>query len=395
MFRDVLTHRILSAAAREAKERPTPFYLFDPDELARQARAWRRAAQAVLPADIFYPYKCNRAAPVADLLAREGLGAEVTSSADFDDAAARGLTGKRIVIQGPAKSTALIDAGLAAGVLLVADGREDLLAILDRGRAISALPRYLLRLAPCSASPEQSAFGLPARELVALADEVSRRKMPRPEGLAFHLGTGIASAAPYLTALREAAAIASELAALGIPIFRLDLGGGFAARSESRLVERGRPRSTRKDPTRILPALAKRARSLLGARLQLLFEPGRALVSASLHLVTRVIRIRKRSSQTTIYVDASRLSHAFFVARGRHRVASIPRRRGPSRDVALAGPLGAGLDLFTPATRLAPLAPGDLVVVGSVGAYNWNAASSWAGPVPPIATTSEAGREIG
>jgi diaminopimelate decarboxylase len=78
------------------------------------------------------------------------------------------------------------------------------------------------------------------------------------------------------------------------------------------------------------------------------------------------------------------VSHAFFVARGRHPIAAIPRRRAAPRSVALAGPLGVGLDLFTPAAGLAPVAPGDLVVIGSIGAYNQKAASAWAGPVPPL-----------
>ncbi|MGH9366847.1 MAG: hypothetical protein ACRD3M_04135 [Thermoanaerobaculia bacterium] len=384
MLRDVLTRRVLAAAARAAKDHATPFYLFDSRELLRQARAWRRAAEAIRSAGVFYPYKCNRVDPVIGLLAREGLGAEVTSLADFRHASRLGLEGERLVVQGPAKSRELLDAGLAAGALFVADGREDALALLDRARALSIRPRYLLRLAPLAADAEQRGFGLPARQMLVLAREISLRGAPAPDGLAFHLGTGISRTDPYLRALEETAKVAGALTKLGIAISLLDLGGGFAARSEYRFDARNRPQAAGKDAGAILPALAGRARRLLGRDVPLLFEPGRALVSGSFHLVARVVRVRAARPRTTVYLDASHLSHALFITRRRHPIAAIPRRRGIGRAVALAGPLGVGLDVFAPSVRLQRLQPGDLVVIGSVGAYNVNAANTWTGPIPPV-----------
>ncbi|HTO88481.1 MAG TPA: hypothetical protein VMR54_13255 [Thermoanaerobaculia bacterium] len=383
MFPD-LTARVLRAAARIARGRATPFYLFDRRQLRTQARAWRRAARLVGSCELYYPYKCNRADPVLRLLANEGVGAEVTFHSDFRLARSRRVPPRRIVIQGPAKSPELIDAGLAARALFVADAREDAMEILTRAGAVSRRPSYLLRLRPSAASPEQRAFGLPVGELLALAREIVARRLPVPEGIAFHLGTGIASMAPYRRALGETARAARELARLGIPTSCVDLGGGFAARSESRLNARGAPRPSGKPPNVIVSELAREARRLLSTPVRLLFEPGRALVSDCLHLVTRVIRVRERRPRDTVYLDASRLAHAFFVARGRHPVASLPRRRGRARTVTLAGPLGVGLDVFWPAIELAPLRAGDLVIIGSVGAYNANAASAWAGDPPAI-----------
>jgi diaminopimelate decarboxylase len=376
VFRNVLTRQILAAASRAARRRSTPFYLFDSAELLRQARAWQRAAAAAGPAEVFYSYKCNREASVVEILARRGLCAEVTTFSDLRTAAGLGLGGERLVVQGPAKTGELLDAGLAAGALFVADGREDALALFSRARALGATPRYLLRFAPSAASEEQRTFGLPARELLALAREIHRRA-PAPEGLAFHLGTGIASTAPYLRAL-------AEIAALEMPIRYLDMGGGFAARSESRLDARGRPRPAGTDPETILPPLARTARRLFGRGVRLAFEPGRAMVSGSLHLVARVVCVREAAGRTTVYIDASRLSHAFFVALGRHPIAALPARCGPRRVVSLAGPLGVGLDVFTPTARIPLPAPDDLIVIGSVGAYNLNAANGWAGPIPPV-----------
>jgi ornithine decarboxylase len=287
------------------------------------------------------------------------------------------------VIQGPAKEIALIDEGLACDALFVADGAEDARRILDRARALSKTPAYLLRISAAAARPEQHAFGLPARELVAFARELLAGRRPLPRGLAFHLGTGLASNAPYLAAIAEAAGVARSLAAAGIATSTLDLGGGFAARTESRLDARGRPAGRGKAPGAILPALARAARRRIGPSLEILAEPGRALVSSSLHLVARAVTVKRSGRKRTVFLDASRLSHAFFVRQGRHAIATIPARDGPRRLATLAGPLGVGVDVFA-AERFPPIEPGDLVVIGSVGAYNRNAGNPWAGAAPLV-----------
>jgi diaminopimelate decarboxylase len=367
---------VRAAAARTARRHETPFYLFDTRELARQIREWRTAA----PGRVFYPYKCNREPRIVRAAARAGLGAEVTTLADLRLARRLGLPGARILVQGPAKSAALLDAGLAAETLFVADGREDLVALLARGLAIRKAPRYLLRLAPRSVSGEQQFFGLPARALAGVARELARRGATAAEGLAFHLGTGLASSAPYLEALRETAAVAKTLAGLGWPVATIDAGGGFAARLESRGEE---PPPPGPRAAEFVSALSRAARRLGLENVRLLFEPGRAIASGAYHLVARVMRIREGANPVA-YLDASCLSHAPFVPLGRHPIAVLPRRPGPRRTVALAGPLGVSTDVFAPAVRLPPLAPEDLVVIGSVGAYNQNAASAWASTVPRV-----------
>jgi len=375
--------RVVGTAGRAARRRATPFYLFDARELERQIRQWRTAA----PGRVFYPYKCNRDPRIVRAAARAGLGAEVTTLADFRLARRLGLAGARILIQGPAKTAALLDAGLAAGALFVVDGREDGEALLERARALGRAPRYLLRLAPRSVSSEQKTFGLPAPALARLARALARRGEPAADGLAFHLGTGIVSPAPYVEALGEAAAVAKALAPLGWRVATIDAGGGFAARLESR----GRqPRPPGPRASAFVSALSRAARRLGLENVRLLFEPGRAIASGAYHLVARVVRMRE-GAKPVIYLDASALSHAPFVLLGRHPVAILPRRTGRRRTVALAGPLGVTSDVFAPAVRLPPVAPGDLVVIGSVGAYNQNAANAWAGRRPPVAVT--AGRQ--
>jgi diaminopimelate decarboxylase len=382
VLRDALSAGLRRAVERLAED-GTPFFLFDPGEIDRRAAAWRKAAAAVGPADVFYPYKCNRHPAVVRRLARAGLGAEVATRDDLRTARALGVAGTRIVVHGPAKTRDAIDAALAAGALLVADGAEDARAILARAKGVRepaslAAPSLARFFEARTAARSALRAGISSPSLAACA----AIRALLPAGLAFHLGTGIPSTLPYRKALEQSAEVARELAASGISISQLDLGGGFAAQTESRLDGRLRPLGVGIAPEVLVEALGKEARRLFGPDVELLFEPGRAIVSQSFRLVARVLRVKESERRRTVFLDASRLSHAFFAGWGRHPIETIPRRRGPRRAATLAGPLGVGVDVFARSELLAPVRPGDLVVIGSVGAYNWNAVNGWAGATP-------------
>ena len=206
-------HRLIRAALRAARDHATPFYLFDRQGARENIRRWRDLAGDF--AEVFYPYKCNRHPALLDLTQRGGLGAEVTIAPDVDEARSR-LSGERIVFQGPAKDPRSVLRVLASGGWLVADSPEDATAILSAARELPVAPKYLLRLRPKSAEPEQGRFGMEEREVLALARRILRQGLPAPGGLAFHLGTGLAGHAGHTAAIRAAAGVWRALGAFGV-----------------------------------------------------------------------------------------------------------------------------------------------------------------------------------
>lgn len=367
----------LPPAARGAE---TPFYLYDGRRLAAAARRWKEAAAG--RARLFYPYKCNRFPAVLDFLSGEGLGAEINIAADLPEAIARGVVGARLLVQGPAKTPALVDRVIAAGGALVADGAEDLDLILARGRASGHPVRYLLRLRAAEARVGQRAFGIPPEDVPGLARRGRRRGTP-PLGIAFHLGTGIPGSAPYRASLRSAALTARALRAIGAAPQVVDVGGGFSSPAESRFDDRGRRRvAAWTDPEKIVREICAGARRSIGEA-EVWMEPGRAIVADAFRLVCRVLRVR---GGREVFVDASRMAHGFFIARGHHPLEFLPRRRGRPVPLVIAGPLGTDLDVFVRRILAPPPKEGDRIVFGAVGAYNLIAANGWAGPIPPVVT---------
>ncbi len=277
--------------------------------------------------------------------------------------------GSRVLYQGPAKSERSLDVALSSGVWLVADSEEDAEAILARARCLGVAPRYLLRFRPLAVKPSQRGFGLAPGRVLSLCAR-----------LAFHLGTGLLSAAPFASAVHEAGRLAERLGRLGVPVEILDVGGGLPARGELRRVGRGRLPERAGRAEALLRAIRKAMRReapLRGARL--FVEPGRAVASDAFQLVTRVVRVAGRR----VYVDASRVSHAFFIPSGQHRFLPVPRRPG-SGTVAIGGPLPIYLDRFAARETIGRPREGDLLLIGSVGAYNLMMSNSWAGSLPEV-----------
>jgi diaminopimelate decarboxylase len=369
----------LAGLAKAAEGAKTPFYFYDEMALSRAAARWRRAVRR--QGEIFYPYKCNRHPPVLDRLAAEGFGAEINVPADLARARARGIEGDRLLVHGPAKAREFIDAAIAAGATLVADGLEDADAMLGRCRALGRRAPYLLRIRSADARAGQRAFGMAPGDVPALVERARRAGHPLPSGLAFHLGTGLPGPAPYLRSIRSVAPIAAFLRDAGAPVKIFDVGGGFSSSSESRFDDRGRSRRPGwTEPEAIVRDLSREIARRIGDP-EVWFEPGRALVAEAFHLVARVIRAR---GEREIFLDASRVGHAFFVARGAHPVAAFPSRRGRPVQIVIAGPLGTDLDVFIRRVRMVPPREGDVIVIGAVGAYNLIAANAWAGPIPPV-----------
>jgi diaminopimelate decarboxylase len=373
--------KLPAGLARAAAGTETPFYFYDATALARSAARWRLAARG--RAKIFYPYKCNRHPPVLDHLAAEGFGAEINVPADLPGAVARGVGRGRLLVHGPAKARDFIDAAIAAGATLVADGLEDADAMFARGRALGRQAPYLLRLRSADARAGQRAFGMAPADVPVLVERARRYGHPPPSGLAFHLGTGLPGPAPFRRTIRMLAPIAAFLRDAGAPVRILDAGGGFSSPAESRFDDRGRPqRSAWTDPGTIVTDLTREIARRIGDP-EVWIEPGRALVAEAFHLVARVIRVRGGKE---IFLDASRVGHGFFVARGAHPIATLPARRGRKVSIVVAGPLGTDLDVFIRRSRMVLPREGDVIVIGAVGAYNLIAANAWAGPIPRVVT---------
>lgn len=288
------------------------------------------AAQGVDHA-IFYGAKANKSRALIRAAVAAGVGVDVSSPAEFEDAVRAGAGADRLCATGPAKTAPFLGQLVEAGALIAVDSLEeldDLATVLGpTGRA-----RVLLRYRPGSAGRTRFGMGADAvrQGLRRLARSGARLAF---EGFHLHLpGYGFASRA---LAIEEVATLVEVAAGLGLSARRIDIGGGLPVRYvEPDLYARHLAAlgpadfSTGRVPadfypygsaltaadwlTRLLQAPCRGttvAGYVRSAGLQLALEPGRSLVDQAAISLFRVIRTKPVGDGTaTVFVEGSSFS---------------------------------------------------------------------------------------
>ena len=187
-------------------------------------------------------------------------------------------------------------------------------------------------------------------------------------GVHLHIGSQIGRLEPFEAAYRRAVDLFKSLRDQGIPLRRLDLGGGFGVRylDEPRLEAEGLARLVR--------------RIIEGLDCELLFEPGRALVAEAGVIVSRVIYLKEAGGRRFLVLDSGMhvlIRPAMYGAN--HPVVPVrePREDEPLSAMDVVGPICESSDVLGRDRLLPELTAGDLVAITGAGAYGAVMASAY------------------
>lgn len=347
----------------------TPALLLDQGTLRR---AYTRLRAALPQADCYYAVKANPHPEVLHTFAGLGSGFEVSSLAELHAVRALDVPGGRIMSSNPIKTIPFIQAAHQAGVdRFAVDTRAELVKLAHHAPG----SRVYVRLTVDNSGSEwplAKKYGASAGDAVQLLRE-ARAFGLRPYGLTFHVGSQCLDKESWAGALLLCHEIWRELAADGIDLQMLSLGGGFPVRH-----------------TRPVPALEEIGRETLRvlhalfppARVELTVEPGRALVGEAGLLVASVIGQAQRGTERWLYLDAG-VFNALLEAIQGFRYQIRTERSGPPRRYVLAGPSCDSVDTIAQEVILPELSVGDRVYFLHAGAYTLSYASSFNGFEPP------------
>jgi arginine decarboxylase len=193
-----------------------------------------------------FPVKVNQRKEVVQELTRSGrrwqYGLEVGSKAELIAALTMDPNRKSLLVVNGFKDRAFLDAACHATafkdeVVIVLDEVGELPHILEMLDGLDNPPLLGLRLKLRSKAPgkwalsggEKAKFGLTIPEVLWAVEEL--RKVGRLDLLRmlhFHIGSQISNIRRIAEGVREASRIHTELIRLGVPLDRIDVGGGLA-----------------------------------------------------------------------------------------------------------------------------------------------------------------------
>ena len=359
-----------------------PVYVYSTATLERHFQVFRDALLArrgrLGEPLIAYAVKANSAVAVIATLARLGAGADTVSEGEVRRALAAGVPPERIVFSGVGKTARELAFTLAAGVGEInveSEPELDLLARIaaDRG----ARPAVAVRVNPdvgagghakISTGASHNKFGVSVAEAERLYAKAAASPHLRAVGLACHIGSQITDLAPLRAAFQVMRDLAERLRARGLPVERLDLGGGL-----------GVPYFNQPEPPSPDAFAAMVAEVMGGLDVQLAFEPGRLIAANAGVLLASVVHVHERPEGPRFLVLDAAMNDLIRPAMydAFHDIRPLRPRPGDLRPYDVVGPVCETGDTFTRDRLLPPLAPGDRVAFMTAGAYGSAMASEY------------------
>lgn len=354
----------------------TPLYVYSRATLERHWHAFDNAV-AGHPHLICYAVKANSTLALLNLLARLGSGFDIVSRGELERVLAAGGAPDKVVFSGVAKSRSDIERALEVGIRCFNVESEAELQRLNQiaGECGCRAP-VSLRVNPdvdakthpyISTGLKENKFGIShqdARRIYRIARDLPHLQVV---GIDCHIGSQLTELAPFLDALDRLLLLIDALAEDGIHLRHVDVGGGLGVRYDSET-----PPQPAEYAAALLAKLAGRP------ELELVFEPGRAIVANAGVMLTRVEYLKASTDRNFAIVDAG-MNDLLRPALYQAWMQILPTDRAlvrPSACYDVVGPVCETSDFLGKQRELA-IAQGDLLVVRSAGAYGFSMSSNY------------------
>ena len=206
------------------------------------------------------------------------------------------------------------------------------------------------------------------------ARELFRRAAAMPGleviGVDCHIGSQLTKTSPFTDAIARLVELVQQLAADGIAVEHVDIGGGLG-------IDYGKGETI---PTPDQYGVAVRAALAPLAKLgvTLVTEPGRVIVGAAGSLVTRVLYRKRNEAKHFTIVDAAMNDLMRPALYGSHHpIWPVSGSGRPTIATDVVGPICETGDFFARDRELPELAAGELLCIGATGAYGSAMASNY------------------
>ncbi|MEC5216136.1 diaminopimelate decarboxylase [Actimicrobium sp. GrIS 1.19] len=370
-----------------ADEFGTPAYVYSRAAITRgymaYADACRDAGRDAGTALVCYSVKSNSNLAVLHLLAQLGSGFDIVSGGELLRVLAAGGNPGKIIFSGVGKTRAEMQLALSHGIACFNVESVSELHRLNRVAGdMGVVAPISLRVNPnvdakthpyISTGLKENKFGVAFDDALATYRTAAALPHLRVTGIDCHIGSQLLDDAPLLEALDKLIELIDQLAAEGIVIAHLDIGGGLGIDYEAE-----QPVAVGAYLGRLFARIdAWRVARWQGAPVKVLFEPGRSIVGNAGVLLTRIEYLKPGSEKNFAIVDAAMndlMRPAMYQAW--HGVEAVLPRSGTTATYDVVGPVCESGDWLARSRALC-VEEGDLLAIMSAGAYGMTMASNY------------------
>ncbi len=324
---------------------------------------------------VCYAVKANSNLAVLNVFARRGAGFDIVSIGELKRVLAAGADPKKIVFSGVGKSAAEIAFALDTDILCFnVESEPELIRLNDVAASLGKKASISLRVNPnvdakthpyISTGLKENKFGVAYEDALRTYQHAANLPNLEVTGIDCHIGSQLLDPAPFAEALDKLLLLIDQLAATGIDLRHIDLGGGLGIRYKDEEV-----------PS-VKSYLQPLLQELKNRKLKILLEPGRRLVGNAGILLTRIEYLKPGEVKNFAIIDAAMndlARPALYDAW--HDIVPVVPRRGKTCNWEIVGPICESGD-FLGHNRPLNIEPGDLLAVMSTGAYGMAMSSNY------------------
>jgi diaminopimelate decarboxylase len=357
-----------------ARQYGTPLYVYSLSALSAAYQAYEQAL-AGLPHLVCYAVKANGSLAILQHFARLGAGFDIVSGGELARVLAAGGDAGKVVFSGVGKTSAEMRMALEAGIRCFNVESESELERLDRvAGELGKVAPVSFRVNPdvdpkthpyISTGLKQNKFGVPIGQAQALYRRAARMSNVAIRGVDCHIGSQLTDLSPIADAIDRVLGLADRLAADGIRLKHIDIGGGVGIRYQD---------ETPPDMAQYREVLQSR----FGGRAEeIIVEPGRSLVGEAGLLLARVEYIKPGEGKTFVIVDAAMndlMRPALYDAF--HDIVPVDELKRAPVPCDVVGPVCETGDFIGLGRHLA-IEEGGLLAILAAGAYGMSMSSNY------------------
>ncbi len=351
----------------------SPIYIYSRGQIESN---WQQFDQAFgdHPHLICYAVKANSNLGVLNVLAKLGSGFDIVSIGELERVIAAGGKPGRCVFSGVSKTKTEIQRALELGIYCFNVGSAaELDSVESAAKLMSTKAPISIRINPdvdanthpyIATGLKENKFGVSINSALELYKKAELSKHLDVFGLDYHIGSQITEVSPFIEALEKALELISELKAEGIKMSHIDIGGGVGITyNEEKTIN-----------------IEKYVQSVLDkvGDLEVLLEPGRAIVGNAGIFVTQVEYLKQGGVKSFAIIDGAMndLQRPSLYGSYHQAIAVEDNSKGIKDTWDLVGPICETGD-FLAKDRELTLEQGDYIALMSAGAYGFVLSSNY------------------
>ena len=387
----------------------TPLHIVNLERLKQNYYIFRDSfADLYKRSNVYLSYKTNPVPGLLKVLHEGGAGAEVISHFELWLALKLGVMPSRIIFNGPYKTEKALKLAVRKGIKLINIDALDEIARCERAASTTGSKQNVgVRLITSVGWASQFGLKIATGEAFQCFKQLKKAENLNPCGIHLHLGTGIKNLDIYLRAIREVLQFCRLLEQkLDICIKYFDFGGGFPVPSvkkfdmlDEKLQSMGFPPiqpqlsltpSYRSYATKITGLLRDFYPDFGTNGAELVFEPGRAVLSSAQTFVVTVGTVKNNTAGNPVVITDGGRNIAIPLSWEYHEVFAANRMHEDRSVIhSIYGPLCHPSDILFRAVPLPKLQAGDILAIMDAGAYFIPNSRNFSFPRPPVVMVSE------